>query len=208
MSAAFEYKPKFVDIRVRKPEAETDAPQRDSHERRCDHVGCKHAGAHRAPKSRDRANEYWWFCFEHASDYNKRWNYFAGMSDAEVASFQKDAETGHRPTWSFRAGRLDRMSAAMRGFQGGRRYDPLNLFNGEAETVAAARPKRRLTRLQSLALEALSLEESADSATIRTRYAELVKRWHPDSNGGDRTAETQLQRVVQAYQTLKAGGLV
>ena len=57
-------------------------------------------------------------------------------------------------------------------------------------------------------MEALSLEETADGAAIRARYAELVKRWHPDSNGGDRGAEANLQRVLNAYQTLKAGGLV
>ena len=42
---------------------------------------------------------------------------------------------------------------------------------------------------------------------VRARYAELVKRWHPDSNGGDRGAEENLQRVIKAYQTLKSGGL-
>jgi DnaJ-class molecular chaperone len=35
-----------------------------------------------------------------------------------------------------------------------------------------------------------------------------VKRWHPDSNGGDRGAEQSLQKAIKAYQTLKAGGLV
>jgi curved DNA-binding protein CbpA len=59
-----------------------------------------------------------------------------------------------------------------------------------------------------LALEAMSLDENADPAAIRSKYAELVKRWHPDSNGGDRGAEAQLQKVLKAYQTLKAGGLV
>ena len=54
----------------------------------------------------------------------------------------------------------------------------------------------------------MSLDENADAARIRARYAELVKRWHPDSNGGDRGAEANLQRVLKAYQTLKAGGLV
>ncbi len=54
----------------------------------------------------------------------------------------------------------------------------------------------------------MALEEGANSSQIRTRYAELVKRWHPDSNGGDRGAEANLHRVITAYQTLKAGGLV
>ena len=63
--------------------------------------------------------------------------------------------------------------------------------------------------LHSLSRQALSaLDEGADSATIRAKYAELVKRWHPDSNGGDRGAEEQLQRVIKAYQVLKSAGLV
>src|SRR5262249_7611042 len=147
---------------------------------------------------------------EHAADYNRRWNYFSGMSDAEVADFHRQAETGHRPTWTFRAGRGDRMAAAAHNVRSGRRTsDPFGMFGrGEAEPPQAKANARRLTHLQTLALEAMHLEETADGAQIRARYAELVKRWHPDSNGGDRGAEANLQRVVQAYQTLKAGGLV
>lgn len=202
MSNAFEYRKKFVDIRVKKPGAETVA--REPSERACDHIGCTKAGSHRAPKGRDRAGEFWNFCVTHVTEYNRRWNYFSGMSDAELAAYQAKEEIGHRPTWTFRSGRLDRQSSAMKGAA-----DPFALFgSGEPPTAAAAKPRRRLTRLQALALEAMSLEETADAAAIRTRYAELVKRWHPDSNGGDRGAEQNLQRVLKAYQTLKAAGLV
>jgi hypothetical protein len=207
MSDVFEYRPKFVDIRVKKPDAATMA--RDPSERPCDHIGCSRAGSHKAPKGRDHEGQFWHFCLEHAADYNRRWNYFQGMSDAELAAYQAREEIGHRPTWTFRSGRLDRFSAAFRGFQSGRRSDPFGMFG--AADGAAPEPRqqrRRLTRLQTKALEALSLEENADSSQIRARYAELVKRWHPDSNGGDRAAEGNLQRVLQAYQTLKAGGLV
>jgi len=133
----------------------------------------------------------------------------AGMSDAELADYRKREEIGHRPTWTFRSGRLDQFSAATRGFRAGRRSDPFGMFgNGEAAAGEPVHAHRRLTRLQTLALEAMSLDEKADAGAIRTRYAELVKRWHPDSNGGDRSAEAQLQRVIKAYQTLKASGLV
>jgi hypothetical protein len=205
MSNAFEYRPKFVDIRVKKPDAE--APfygQEGGDWPACDYVGCERVGVHRAPKSRERAGEYWRFCQSHAAAYNRRWDYFAGMSDTELAAYQQREETGHRPTWSFRSGRLDRFSGALRGR--GRRSDPFGFFTHDESAPAA--PRRRLTRLQSLALEALSLDERADAPAIRTRYAELVKRWHPDSNGGDRSAEQSLQRVIKAYQTLKAAGLV
>jgi hypothetical protein len=205
MSGAFEYRPKYVDIRVKKPDAEAVA--RDAGEQPCDHVGCERAGIHRAPKGRERAGEYWHFCLSHAADYNRRWNYFSGMSEAEFSDYLAREETGHRPTWTFRNGRLDRFSAAMRGFRAGRAGDPFGIFGGQPH-AAPEQTRRRLTRLQSLALEAMSLDESAGAVEIRTRYAELVKRWHPDSNGGDRGAEANLQRVLHAYQTLKAGGLV
>ena len=81
MSNAFEYRPKFVDIRVKKP----DAAKRDRapSEQACDHVGCKHAGSYLAPKGRDHEGQYWHFCLEHVGDYNRRWNYFAARSCGE-----------------------------------------------------------------------------------------------------------------------------
>jgi hypothetical protein len=207
--SSFEYRPKFVDIRAsssKKGAAPTDRAAKV--ERPCDYTGCKGGGSHRAPKGRDRANEYWWFCAEHVADYNRRWNYFSGMSDAELADFRKQEEVGHRPTWSFRAGKNDRVAAAARGFQGKPAVDTYGLFDAGDVSAAPVKRRKKLTRLQALALEVFSLDEDADSAQIRAKYAEAVKRWHPDSNGGDRGAETQLQRVVQAYQHLKAGGLV
>jgi hypothetical protein len=206
MASAFQYRPKFVDIRVNPP----DAPEavRAPEDRPCDHTGCGRAGLHRAPKARDRADEYWYFCREHCADYNSRWNYFAGMSDAEVAAFQDAAHTGHRPTWTFKASRNDRTSTEFRAFQSGPRADVFGLFGRRAAVREPAQPRApRLTRLQALALEALHLEEGADATQIRARYAELVKRYHPDVNGGDRACEAQLQRVIRAYQTLKAAGL-
>lgn len=209
MSGTFQYRPKFVDIRVGKK----GQPEKAKHtpvEQACDHVGCELPGAHKAPKSRDRANEFWHFCAAHAADYNRRWNYFAGMSDAELADYRKAEETGHRPTWSFRASKNDRLSTATRSFKKGKKTDPFGMFgNGSDEQSApVVEKRRRLSRLQVLALEALDLDENADAATIRAKYAEQVKRWHPDSNGGDRAAEGRLQKVVHAYQTLKQGGIV
>ncbi|MBI3439016.1 MAG: DnaJ domain-containing protein [Proteobacteria bacterium] len=128
------------------------------------------------------------------------------MSDGEFKDYLAREEVGHRPTWTFRSGRLDRFSAGMRN---ARRGDPFGLFGSRGDAEVAPTPRsRRLTRLQVMALEAMSLDENADAVAIRTRYAEMVKRWHPDSNGGDRSAEANLQRVIKAYQTLKAAGLV
>src|SRR5437667_478255 len=65
----------------------------------CDWPGCAAAATHRAPKGRLREGQYWRFCLDHVREYNHSYNYFAGMSDDAVARFQKDAVTGHRPTW-------------------------------------------------------------------------------------------------------------
>jgi hypothetical protein len=129
------------------------------------------------------------------------------MTDAELDEYRKKEEIGHRPTWTFRGGRGDRIAAAGRGKGIGGGADPFGMFGGDPN-AAPVKSRRRLTRLQALALEAMDLGENATGAEIRTRYAELVKRWHPDSNGGDRGAEQNLQKVLKAYQTLKAGGLV
>jgi DnaJ domain len=206
MSNAFEYRPKFIDIRVKKPTAKAP-PHVPPAAQPCEHVGCKREGKHRAPKSREHANQFWTFCAEHVADYNKRWNYFSGMSDAELEAYRAKEEVGHRPTWTFRGGKGDRIAAGARA--AGKVGDPLDGFGvGDPAGRPAAKPRRRMSRLQAMALEVLQLDENANATEIRTRYAELVKRWHPDSNGGDRGAETNLQRVLAAYQTLKTGGLV
>jgi DnaJ-class molecular chaperone len=57
------------------------------------------------------------------------------------------------------------------------------------------------------ALDTLGLDASADSAAIRARYKELVKRLHPDANGGDRSREEKLREIIQAYKHLRTARL-
>lgn len=212
MAGAFQYKPKFVDIRVRPPSQEEAAQTDDVYalkpgERACDHPGCRVAATARAPKSRDMLNEHYWFCQPHAAEYNRNWNFFAGMSEGEIRARQAQSAAGDRPTWDFKAGRFSReAAAASHGFGKGQGYrDPFNLFGaGGGRNTAANEPERRkLGKMERNALADLDLDDDADAPKIRTRYIELVKRCHPDSNGGDRSAEHKLQRVIKAYQILR-----
>ena len=212
MAGAFQYKPKFVDIRVRPPSPEEAAQTDDVYalkpgERVCDHAGCRLAGSARAPKSRDMLNEHYWFCQAHAAEYNRNWNFFAGMSEGEIRARQAQSAAGDRPTWEFKASNMSREAAsAAHGFGKGQGYrDPFNLFgSGNGGGRVANEPERRkLGKMERNALADLDLEDDADGAKIRTRYIELVKRCHPDSNGGDRSAEHKLQRVIKAYQVLR-----
>ena len=221
MSGDYQYRPKFVDMRVRPPKAGEDAPQReDVHslkpgERPCEWPGCRIAATARAPKSREMMNQHYWFCQPHAAEYNRNWDFFAGMSEGEVAKAQAARLTGERPTWEFKASRMSREAASfaakMGGGAGGKGpgayADPLGVL-GVGEAARPAKPVRQLGKIERRALEEMDLDETADTAAVRVRYLELVKRFHPDSNGGDRSTEQKLGRVLRAYKTLKAAKLV
>src|SRR5258708_5000186 len=87
--------PLFDRIRVKPDEDRRDRADGPC----CNWQGCNNLATHRAPKGRLRENEYWRFCLGHVREYNQSYNFFAGMSDDAVAKYQKDAVTGHRPTW-------------------------------------------------------------------------------------------------------------
>lgn len=216
MNRPFEYRPKFYDIRIRPPKEGEDDPAHDvlglkPGEKRCDHPDCRLAGSAKAPKSRDLPNDHYWFCQRHAAEYNKNWNFYAGMSEAQIRAEQESERmTGGRPTWSFKADANSREAAAMAARDARHFADPFGVFRAqqrraEAECSAA---ERRLGKLERQALADLDLEATADSAAIKARYKELLKRCHPDANGGDRSAEHKLQRVIKAYKQLQKSGMV
>ena len=224
MAEAFRYKPKFVDIRVRPPkpgaESEDEAPPLGLKpgERPCDHAGCLAAATARAPKARDMMDQHYWFCAPHAAEYNKSWNYFAGMADEQVQAFREDeAKTGGRPTWQFKAGRFSREAAAfaarfgsgVAGKGAGAYADAFDLFGrgGAGPRRKAEAAGRPIGNLERRALGELDLDPGADGPAIRARYLDLVKRFHPDTNGGDRTAEDKLGRVIKAFKTLQKAKL-
>jgi hypothetical protein len=179
----------------------------------CQWPSCKAPATHRAPKGRLRASEYWQFCLEHVREYNNSYNFFAGMSDDAVAQYQKDALTGHRPTWKIGSvgGRptAKRARAEFRGFEGSA-DDPFSLFGEAGDRQSgkerAAPEGRKVFNAQRRALNVLGLEADAKRADIKSRFKLLVKRHHPDANGGDRGSEAQLREIIQAYNYLKSAG--
>jgi DnaJ-domain-containing protein 1 len=151
-----------------------------------------------------------WLCREHLRQHNAKWDFFEGMSDAEIERFCLDSITGHRPTWP-----LGKRSAASRdgkGEQPRAAYSTYGFQDGFAvfdEGAEAPQPpkKSRLTKGQLDALAILNLEENASLHEIKARYKELVKRFHPDANGGNRGTEERLRQVIKAYGHLRATGL-
>jgi len=179
---------------------------------RCDRAGCENAGTHRAPKGREREGQYWCFCLDHVREYNQSYNYFAGMSDTDMETYIRSASFGHRPTWSMGVnswGRRERRAGATgTRFDSFRFDDPHGLFD-DAAPGFDARPReesRPVRNVERRSFGVLNLEPSATAAEIKARYKELVKRHHPDANGGDRACEDKLREVIEAYGHLKAAG--
>ena len=203
------YRPKFgFDIRINPGEPKR---ARSSTTRRCAVAGCTEAAEHRVPKDRNNMDDRQWLCRAHIRERNARWNFFEGMSGEEVEKFCLDAITGHRPTWP-----LGKRAAMPNGRKEGeekirtadyRFDDGFAVFEEAAEPARAARASR-LTKLQLDALAVLNLEEGASLHEIKARYKELVKRFHPDANGGNRGTEERLRQVIKAYGHLRATGLV
>jgi hypothetical protein len=192
--------PLFDKIRV-KPDKDrrirTDGPE-------CQWAGCKAKATHRAPKGRGNEKDYWRFCLDHVRAYNQSYNYFKGMSDAAVTAYQKDALTGHRPTWKMGTGK----GTVRPDFQAfGTRGDPFGLFGDDVRAEQKARAETRPVRnAERKALDALGLEVGATAREVKMRFKELVKRHHPDANGGDRSTEDRLVEIIQSYNYLKSVG--
>jgi curved DNA-binding protein CbpA len=179
----------------------------------CEWPGCAGAATHRAPKGRTHENEYWRFCLDHVREYNHSYNYFDGMSLDDIARYQKDAITGHRPTWKMgmNGGKSATRSHSARFnsyFDGA--DDPLGLFRhigGEPNGDPLRRRESRVIHnAERKALEVLGLEGDVSTADIKVRFKMLVKRHHPDANGGDRSSEDKLREIIQAYNYLKSVG--
>lgn len=204
----------FDSIRVKSGSAQPAEPDVP----RCNWAGCTGTGEFRAPQGRGREGRYFLFCLEHVRSYNSHYNYFSGMSDTEVAAFQKDAITGHRPTWAMGTGGSisdgpDKSGAARGIPPRSPGADPFDLFSrhaAEAAREAGAKPPEPRAPLGKMAirsLRALNLESFSTKQEIKDAFKSLVKRHHPDANGGDKGSEERLREIIQAYNYLKQAGL-
>lgn len=167
----------------------------------CAVQGCAHHGEFRAPtgtRAADGQRDWRWLCLDHVREFNAGYNYFEGMSPDEIARAQSPHPSWERRTRAF----------ASNAYARGDIDDPLGILSGRYGTgafaKATAKNGRVLTAKDRSALSVLRLDDEASLADIRRRYTELVRRFHPDANGGDRTHERQLQDVIDAYTHLKS----
>jgi DnaJ domain len=175
----------------------------------CGAPGCQGAGEFRAPLythdavSGDRPRQWQWLCLEHVREFNQRYNFFNGMNREEIEAAQMPMAGWARETRAFTQGGADK-PPSWSDF-----HDPLDAIASRFRTrMREAAPKVRsdgksLSPEDRRALDAMGLPLDADRRALRARYSELVRRYHPDRNGGDRSFEAKLQRIVEAYQHLR-----
>ncbi|MCS6877988.1 MAG: DnaJ domain-containing protein [Geminicoccaceae bacterium] len=177
-----------IDAHLHRPWAERQRPAPPT----CAWPGCPAEGRYRAPRSRERLRDYVFFCLEHVREYNRRWDYFLGMSAEEIERHRRDDVTWHRPTWRFGTGP---------GFRAPPEFDdPLGLFREQSRRRDPTDGDRTARQMR----ERLGLGPGFTLAELKRRFKELAKRYHPDLNDGDRSAEARLREVIEAYRYLLA----
>lgn len=175
----------------------------------CQWPDCREEGEFRAPGSRgsgfDGPGNFRWFCLDHVREFNSGYDWFEGMNAEEIfaaqspmagwasdtRAFRPDAGIDGVPRWGDFADPLDAIGARAAGIKS--RAAGQN--TGEASV--------RFTKSEQEALTVMGLRGDTDRPKLRRRYSELVRRYHPDRNGGDRQYEARLGRVVDAYQMLR-----
>lgn len=141
--------------------------------RLCDRVGCEEVGDRPAPKS-PNSRERWMFCERHAAEYNKNWDYFAGLTTEEA-----DRRRAEEAAGAF-------------AFRKSAHYEWAGPGDGSR------------SRDEMRALEALGLDPDSVFSDVRSAYRRLAKENHPDLKPGDAEAARRFQEVKAAYDVLRA----
>jgi curved DNA-binding protein CbpA len=201
-----DHKSKYFDkIRINKGRKKDSLPNKGI----CQWNGCESTGTHKAPLGRDREGQYLMFCINHVREYNKSYNYFSGLDDDAIAKFQKDSLTGNRPTWTMGVNRKDGTASPEDETGSVNRMKSSARMRAKLARagVAHSSPRqRKLKALEKKAIDSLDLPYTATEEQIRARYKELVKLLHPDANGGDRSSEDKLRKIIQSYKYLRQAG--
>jgi len=144
------------------------------HVRLCDRAGCNEPGDRPAPKA-PNSRERWYFCQQHAAEYNRGWNFFTAMSEEEADAF----------------------ASGERRYANGFRQAGAFAWGGGADADG-------LTRSERDAFAVLELDISASGSQIKAQFRQLAKRYHPDRNPGDRAAARRFHEIRTAYEVLRS----
>lgn len=167
----------------------------------CQWRGCSEAGIHRAPQDQT-LTDYYLFCLEHVRLYNAQWNYHEGKGAEDMEVEFRSAATWDRPTW-----KMGERHSPGRPWH--TVHDPFDVYREAAENNErhGGKQNRNSTKAsaeETKARRTLGFSEAVSMDDLKTRYKELVKRYHPDANGGSAVAEDRMKTINAAYQILRS----
>ena len=162
----------------------------------CDWNNCLELGEYKAPVEKDNSKNYRLLCLDHIKEFNKNWNYFAGMSDEEVVNFLKSDMTWHKPT---------------QGFSSSDNFFKILWNNALNDGLNDLKFKKHFKNTKEFSfnnndIKAFSILEIAVGLKwdkIQEKFKKLVKKFHPDINAGDKKFEEKLKIITLAYTQLK-----
>ena len=165
----------------------------------CAVPGCNSPGEYKAPlqpANFDGPGAWRFLCLDHVREHNAKYNFFDGMSPDEIQEAQGPLAGWERPSRKFAANGAD-PPPRWADFA-----DPLDAISTRFRHVRDRKPSR-FSKSEQRALSVLGLGDDAGRHSLRQRYSTLVRRYHPDKNGGDRSHEGRLREVIEAYQLLR-----
>ena len=161
--------------------------------------GARRLGKFRAPKAPDVLDDFFWFCQQHVREYNQKWNFFEGTTEAELNAQASKDKVWERTTKPL--GDPEARAWARLGIEDPHQVLGANATQNPGKNGQAA--GRRLPPPERRALEILEAKDDWTKAEICKAYKKLIKVLHPDMNGGDRSQEEQLQEVMWAWDQVK-----
>ena len=132
------------------------------------------------------------FCEGHVKEYNNSWNFFKNMTSVDIARYNNEAASGHRPSWPFGL-------PGRNGFRFQHIHDPFNLYKGVENATDPSLPKEVRGAMSNL-----DLQPPLDQVSLKTRYKALAKKCHPDLHPKCKKAEERFKHITADYDTLKS----
>ena len=161
----------------------------------CEWDNCKKKGDFKAPTEKDNSKKFRLLCKEHIKAFNKKWNYFEGMSQNQIENFLKSDLTWHRPTQKFTSS--DNFFNIL---WNNALSDKFKIFkDGSFKNIK----QNKLCEKDKDAFRLMELEFNADWGTVQKKFKMLVKKFHPDRNSGNKEFEDKLKKITMAYSHLK-----
>ncbi len=165
----------------------------------CDKKNCHLEGKYKAPKSVMNLRDYYLFCLDHVKEYNKSWDYYKGMTVNQIESSLRQDVIWNRPSWPTKGSANYIMSQINEIID-----NKTNFLNNKKDEHYVKNDLlfNNLTLEEQKCVKKLNIKLPITLEKIKSSYKKLVKKYHPDVNQNDISAEKNFKEVNSAYKVL------